>query len=155
MAATAYGALRAFHSLTRTSLTGKQTDFARYELVFTPVRRPRRGHLDCCGKPVPWRDSALSEPLWKGTTRSPASSWRSPPRVAGSAAETAAVDSGHALWPPVSFTRRPDGRHLAYQVVGEGHLDLVYLFGWSSHLGLAWDNPSVAEYLGKLSLFPG
>jgi len=73
--------------------------------------------------------------------------------VAGSAAETAAVDSGHALWPPVSFTRRPDGRHLAYQVVGEGHLDLVYLFGWSSHLGLAWDNPSVAEYLGKLSLF--
>ena len=75
--------------------------------------------------------------------------------MAGSAAETAAVDSGHALWPPVSFTRRPDGRHLAYQVVGEGHLDLVYLFGWSSHLGLAWDNPSVAEYLGKLSLFPG
>ena len=31
--------------------------------------------------------------------------------------------------PPVRFTRRPDGRHLAYQVVGDGELDLVYLLG--------------------------
>jgi class 3 adenylate cyclase len=55
--------------------------------------------------------------------------------------------------PPVRFTRRPDGRHLAYQVVGEGELDLVYLFSWSSHLGLMWDSPSVAEYFRKLSSF--
>ena len=55
--------------------------------------------------------------------------------------------------PPVRFTRRPDGRHLAYQVVGAGDLDLVYLSGWSSHLGLAWDHPSVAEYFRKLSSF--
>jgi len=55
--------------------------------------------------------------------------------------------------PPVRFTRRPDGRHLAYQVVGEGDLDLVYLSGWSSHLGLAWTHPSVADYFGKLSSF--
>ena len=57
------------------------------------------------------------------------------------------------LGPPVRFTRRPDGRHLAYQVVGEGQLDLVYLFEWSSHLGLLWDHPSVAEYFRKLSSF--
>jgi class 3 adenylate cyclase len=55
--------------------------------------------------------------------------------------------------PPVRFTRRPDGRHLAYQVVGDGELDLVYLFSWSSHLGLMWDSPSVAEYFRKLSSF--
>jgi class 3 adenylate cyclase len=55
--------------------------------------------------------------------------------------------------PPVRFTRRPDGRHLAYQVVGEGELGLVYLFGWSSHLGLAWDHPLVAAYFRKLSSF--
>src|SRR5215211_3983334 len=39
-----------FHAARRPAgtwrLTGKQTDFARYELVFTPARRPRRGHLD-------------------------------------------------------------------------------------------------------------
>jgi class 3 adenylate cyclase/pimeloyl-ACP methyl ester carboxylesterase len=32
-------------------------------------------------------------------------------------------------------------------------MDLVYLFGWSSHLGLAWDNPLVAAYFRKLSSF--
>src|SRR4029453_13394902 len=55
--------------------------------------------------------------------------------------------------PPVRFTRRPDGRHLAYQVVGEGELDLVYLFGWASHLGLVWDHPAYAEFLARLSAF--
>jgi class 3 adenylate cyclase len=55
--------------------------------------------------------------------------------------------------PPVRFARRRDGRHLAYQVVGEGELDLVFLLGWPSHLGLLWEHPSVAEFLGKLSSF--
>jgi class 3 adenylate cyclase/pimeloyl-ACP methyl ester carboxylesterase len=55
--------------------------------------------------------------------------------------------------PPVRFARRRDGRHLAYQVVGEGGLDLVFLLGWPSHLGLLWEHPSVAEFLGKLSSF--
>jgi pimeloyl-ACP methyl ester carboxylesterase/class 3 adenylate cyclase len=55
--------------------------------------------------------------------------------------------------PPIRFARRPDGRHLAYQVVGEGELDLVFLLGWPSHLGLLWEHPSVAEFLGKLSSF--
>jgi pimeloyl-ACP methyl ester carboxylesterase len=55
--------------------------------------------------------------------------------------------------PPVRFARRRDGRHLAYQVVGAGQLDLVFLLGWPSHLGLLWEHPSVAEFLGKLSSF--
>jgi class 3 adenylate cyclase/pimeloyl-ACP methyl ester carboxylesterase len=55
--------------------------------------------------------------------------------------------------PPVRFARRRDGRHLAYQVVGAGELDLVFLLGWPTHLGLLWEHPSVAEFLGKLSSF--
>jgi class 3 adenylate cyclase/pimeloyl-ACP methyl ester carboxylesterase len=55
--------------------------------------------------------------------------------------------------PPVRFVRRRDGRHLAYQVVGAGELDLVFLLGWPTHLGLLWEHPSVAEFLGRLSLF--
>jgi class 3 adenylate cyclase/pimeloyl-ACP methyl ester carboxylesterase len=55
--------------------------------------------------------------------------------------------------PPVRFARRRDGRHLAYQVVGEGELDLVFLLGWPTHLGLLWEHPSVAEFLGRLSSF--
>src|SRR4030095_4656273 len=55
--------------------------------------------------------------------------------------------------PPVRFARRRDGRHLAYQVVGAGELDLVFLLGWPSHLGLLWEPQSVAEFLGRLSSF--
>jgi hypothetical protein len=41
--------------------------------------------------------------------------------------------------------RRPETRfaksgdvHIAYQVVGEGPIDLVYVPGWVSNVGLNW-----------------
>jgi class 3 adenylate cyclase/pimeloyl-ACP methyl ester carboxylesterase len=55
--------------------------------------------------------------------------------------------------PPVSFTRTADGRTLAYQIVGEGPVDLVFLFGWPSHLALMWENPAFAEFLHRLASF--
>ena len=55
--------------------------------------------------------------------------------------------------PPFKFAYRRDGRRLAYQVVGHGDLDLVFLFGWPTHLGLMWENPSFAGFLHKLSSF--
>jgi class 3 adenylate cyclase len=55
--------------------------------------------------------------------------------------------------PPAQFVRRPDGRNLAYQVVGDAPLDLVLLFGWPTHLGLLWENPSLAGFLDKLASF--
>jgi pimeloyl-ACP methyl ester carboxylesterase len=55
--------------------------------------------------------------------------------------------------PPFATARRRDGRRLAYQVMGEGDLDLVFLFGWPTHLGLLWEDPSFAGFLGKLSSF--
>jgi class 3 adenylate cyclase len=55
--------------------------------------------------------------------------------------------------PPFRYARRPDGRRVAYQVVGDGDLDLVFLFGYPSHLGLMWENPALAAFLGKLASF--
>jgi hypothetical protein len=55
--------------------------------------------------------------------------------------------------PPVQFVRRPDGHDLAYQVLGDAPLDLVFLFGWPTHLGLLWENPSLAGFLHKLGSF--
>jgi class 3 adenylate cyclase len=55
--------------------------------------------------------------------------------------------------PPAQFTRRPDGHNLAYQVVGDAPLDLVLLFGWPTHLGLLWEDPSLAGFLDKLASF--
>ena len=55
--------------------------------------------------------------------------------------------------PEVHFARRPDGRQLAYQVLGSGELDLVFLFGFPSNLALLWDNPALAGFLTKLASF--
>src|SRR5215212_10649978 len=55
--------------------------------------------------------------------------------------------------PPVVFTRNASGTTLAYQVLGEGPLDLVFLFGWPSHLVLMWENPAFAEFLHRLASF--
>src|SRR5215207_9440941 len=55
--------------------------------------------------------------------------------------------------PPFRYAYREDGRRVAYQVVGEGGLDLVFLFGWPTHLGLMWENPSSASFLRRLSSF--
>jgi class 3 adenylate cyclase len=55
--------------------------------------------------------------------------------------------------PPVRFARRPDGHNLAYQVLGDAELDLVFLLGYPSHLGLLWENPSVARFLHRLASF--
>ena len=55
--------------------------------------------------------------------------------------------------PPFRYARRSDGRRVAYQVVGKGELDLVFLFGWPTHLGLMWENPSFERFLRKLSSF--
>jgi pimeloyl-ACP methyl ester carboxylesterase len=55
--------------------------------------------------------------------------------------------------PPFDYARRQDGRRVAYQVVGGGDLDLVFLFGWPTHLGLMWENPSFAGFLNKLASF--
>ena len=55
--------------------------------------------------------------------------------------------------PPLSFTRTANGTTLAYQVVGEGPLDLVFLFGWPSHLALMWENPAFADFLHRLASF--
>jgi class 3 adenylate cyclase len=55
--------------------------------------------------------------------------------------------------PRFDFARRQDGRRVAYQVVGDGDLDLVLLFGWPTNLGLTWEDPSFAAFLGKLAWF--
>src|SRR5436305_1408911 len=54
--------------------------------------------------------------------------------------------------PKTQYTRSSD-LHIAYQVVGEGPLDLVYVPGWVSHVELAWEEPSLARFLRRLASF--
>jgi pimeloyl-ACP methyl ester carboxylesterase len=43
--------------------------------------------------------------------------------------------------------------NIAYQVVGHGPLDLVYVPGWISNVELMWDEPAHAHVLGRLARF--
>jgi hypothetical protein len=37
--------------------------------------------------------------------------------------------------------------HIAYQAIGDGPPDLVYVQGWVSHVELAWEEPTLARFL--------
>lgn len=43
--------------------------------------------------------------------------------------------------------------NIAYQVVGDGDLDVVFVMGWISHLEYFWKHPSFASFLGRLASF--
>src|SRR5918999_2132077 len=43
--------------------------------------------------------------------------------------------------------------NVAYQVVGEGPFDLVYVPGWISNIELMWEDPAQAHILERLSSF--
>ena len=43
--------------------------------------------------------------------------------------------------------------HIAYQVVGDGPIDLVYVQGWVSHLEYFWEYPPAARFLRRLASF--
>jgi class 3 adenylate cyclase len=55
--------------------------------------------------------------------------------------------------PPKTQFARSGDVHVAYQVVGEGPFDLVYIPGWISHIELAWEEPTLARFLQRLASF--
>ncbi len=52
--------------------------------------------------------------------------------------------------PRVSYARSGNV-NIAYQVVGSGPIDLVFVMGWVSHLEYFWSEPSFARFLGRLA----
>jgi class 3 adenylate cyclase len=40
---------------------------------------------------------------------------------------------------------------VAYQVLGEGPSDLLFFIGLGSHIDMAWENPDIADFLGRLA----
>ena len=56
------------------------------------------------------------------------------------------------MLPEIRFTKSGDV-HIAYQVVGDGPIDLVYIPDWLSNLELQWDEPIHARFLERLASF--
>ena len=54
--------------------------------------------------------------------------------------------------PETMYTRSGDV-NIAYQVVGDAPLDLVFVMGWVSHLEYCWREPSFARFLLRLASF--
>jgi DNA-binding winged helix-turn-helix (wHTH) protein len=43
--------------------------------------------------------------------------------------------------------------NIAYQVIGDGPIDVVFVMGWVSHLELFWKEPSFARFLRRIAGF--
>ena len=43
------------------------------------------------------------------------------------------------------------GNALAYQIIGEGPIDLLVYFGWMSNLDVQWESPYLARFLQRLA----
>jgi class 3 adenylate cyclase len=54
--------------------------------------------------------------------------------------------------PQTRFVRNGDV-HLAYQIVGNGPIDLLFIDTWAHHVDLVWDIPDFARLLRRLSSF--
>jgi class 3 adenylate cyclase/pimeloyl-ACP methyl ester carboxylesterase len=55
--------------------------------------------------------------------------------------------------PPVTRYARSGDLHIAYQVVGDGPIDMVYVPSWISQVEHYWEEPGVARYFNRLAAF--
>ncbi len=55
--------------------------------------------------------------------------------------------------PETRYAKTVDGVHIAYQVFGEGTVDLVYVSGWISNVDLNWTSPDYARFLRRIASF--
>ncbi|HMB29927.1 MAG TPA: alpha/beta fold hydrolase [Blastocatellia bacterium] len=58
-----------------------------------------------------------------------------------------------ATRPKTQYATSTGGVNIAYQVIGNGPLDLVLVMGWVSHLEYSWQDPSFARFLTRLASF--
>jgi len=52
--------------------------------------------------------------------------------------------------PETRYAIASDGAYLAYQLFGDGPVDLLYIPGFASHLEVYWEFPQVARFLRRL-----
>jgi pimeloyl-ACP methyl ester carboxylesterase len=74
----------------------------------------------------------------------------------GAAHSCGAVLSGEGFergHPEARYAKTSDGVYIAYQVLGDGPMDLLYLPGYTSNLFWQWELPSYARFLEQLASF--
>jgi pimeloyl-ACP methyl ester carboxylesterase/DNA-binding winged helix-turn-helix (wHTH) protein len=107
--------------------------------------------------PITVKPAAPSVTARPADARDPQSRSRQADRVAGADDRVLPVTAATATaeeWivPETRYARSGDV-NIAYQVVGNGPLDLVFVMGWVSHLDCIWKEPTFAQFLTSLSRF--
>jgi pimeloyl-ACP methyl ester carboxylesterase len=51
------------------------------------------------------------------------------------------------------YAKTADGVHIAYQVVGDGPVDMVFVMGWVTNIEAMWGEPDFARFLDRLATF--
>lgn len=54
---------------------------------------------------------------------------------------------------PITKYTKSGTINIAYQVIGEGPIDIVYIPGWVSNIDMMWAEPRLAAFLKRLTLF--
>ncbi|RPG36655.1 MAG: alpha/beta fold hydrolase [Muricauda sp. TMED12] len=62
------------------------------------------------------------------------------------------VGSQLFMKPRTNYTKSGEF-NIAYQVVGNGPVDIIYIPGWVSNIDMMWSEPRLAAFLSRLSLF--
>jgi len=55
--------------------------------------------------------------------------------------------------PQTAYATARDGNQIAYQILGDGPMDLVYLTGSLSNVDVRWEHPASARFLERLASF--
>ena len=55
--------------------------------------------------------------------------------------------------PETRYAKTADGVHIAYQTVGTGPVDIVFVMAWTTHIELMWKEPTLARFLSRLAAF--
>jgi pimeloyl-ACP methyl ester carboxylesterase len=67
---------------------------------------------------------------------------------------SAAADASQVSKPhPETHYAKSGNVNIAFQIVGEGPIDIVYVPGWVSHLEYGWESPLVANFYRRLASF--
>jgi len=57
------------------------------------------------------------------------------------------------MTPKTQYARNRNGEYVAYQVIGDGPVDLVFVPDWVSNLEIMWEDPSLRSFLERLASF--
>ena len=53
----------------------------------------------------------------------------------------------------IQYAANSDGQSVAFQTVGDGPLDLVFIPDWVGNLDVMWEDPTLAAFLGRMARF--